>query len=119
MDRSKGVRTQQELEEILSSANGNLGAVSRNWIQSKLRSSAYVKNGEFVSAGVVSDAGTAANNRLVVEAVLENVMPQSASLAKTISSRVKSLITSNPEACPAALDHLSQLRIHLAKNFSI
>ena len=119
MDRLKGVRTQQELEEILSSANGNLGAVSRNWIQSKLRSSAYVKNGEFVSAGVVSDAGTAANNRLVVEAVLEHVMPQSASLAKTISSRVKSLITSNPEACPAALDHLSQLRIHLAKNFSI
>ena len=110
---------QQELEEILSSAAGNLGAVSRYWIQSKLRSSAYVKNGEFVSAGVVSDAGTAANNRLVVEAVLENVMPQSASGAKTISSRVKSLIASNPEACPAALDHLSQLRIHLAKNFNI
>ena len=113
------MHVQQELEEILSSAAGNLGAVSRYWVQSKLRSAAYVKNGEFVREGVVSDAGTAANNRLVVEAVLENVMPQSASGAKTISSRVKSLITSNPEACPAALDHLCQLRIHLAQNFEI
>ena len=107
----------QNLEQILSSATGNLGAVSKYWIQSKLTSPAFVKNGEFVREGVVSDAGTAANNRLVVEAVLENVMPQSAFGAKTISSKVKSLVASNPEACPAALDHLRQLRILLAQNF--
>lgn len=94
----------QELEAILLANEGNLGKVAQLWLEGKR------KNREFVDGGAAANQGAAANIRITVEAILDGVMPRSASVALQAKRSVSALIKQNPEASPAAVGHLVELR---------
>lgn len=97
----------QEIEAILLRNEGNLGKVALLWLEGKR------KNREFVDAGAAANPGAAANIRITVEAILDDVMPRSASVALQAKRSVSALIKQNPEASPRVIGHLTALRDRL------
>lgn len=96
-----------ELSDALRNNSGQLGKVFALLEEGK------ESNRELVEGGAAANQGAAANLRVVVRAVLDDVLPKGPSVAAGARRSIGGLIRDNPGLSESARTHLEDLRVRL------